>query len=154
MFLNGRLWSEARSPELRPLLAGHYSRRRTLRPGMRFGGVGDPYYATSAAGSAAVAVYQTQNGWNVAWRDFPSWWVAAFRRSPSDAAKASALVAELIEELQCRRPGPIFTAVNASKVQSATPGLCFIRAGFRPFCSTRPLRRCRSLLILRWTPGR
>lgn len=146
------LWHPADSAELRPLLLEHYSRRRPLAPGARLGGVGTPLLLATTAGSAFVAVFQRRDAWGVPWRSFPSWWVGAFRRATDDPARASELVAEATARLQVAIPGPCFTTVDLRHVRSSTPGLCFMRAGWRPLCSTRPLKRSRSLLVL-WRGG-
>jgi hypothetical protein len=152
VWLTGQHWRPATSAELRPELASHYSRRRVLRRGGRFGGIGRPLLLVTPAGSAFVAVWQDRHTWRPAWRPFPSWWVSAFRRAAADPTPASVLVAAAGEILQLERRGPMFTAIDARRVRARTPGLVFIRAGWRPTASTRPLARWRSLLILRADP--
>ena len=142
-------WRVCRSADLAPLVLGHYSRRHPVRPGVHLGGAGAPLYLLTRSGSAWVAVLQRGSRWPVVWRSWPSWWVSLFRRHPSDPLKASELVrrAWVWTWSVCQAPG--YTAVDVRRVLSSTPGLCFLRAGWRYHCSTRPLERWRSLLVLK-----
>lgn len=144
-------WRLSCSRELGPLVVGHYSRRRAPRPGRRLGGVGAPLYLITDSGSAWMAVWQLGQHWHAAWREYPSWWVSLFKRDGSDALKASELVAEATARMVALRPGLAYTAVDLRQVRhTRRPGYCFRKAGWVDHCSTRPFKRCRSLLILRY----
>jgi len=145
-------WTETNTRGIIELIDGHYSRRKRANPHHRVGGVGSPLILKTAAGSALIATWQTRNAWDIKWRHFPSWWIGLFRRNPSDPASASELVRDATTLLAARHAGRIYTAIDLKKIRKTkTPGLCFIRAGYRPFCSTRPLKPSRSLMIISTT---
>jgi hypothetical protein len=144
-------WRQSTSRELGPLVVGHYSRRHVFVPGRRLGGVGAPLYLSTAAGSAWIAVWQLGRHWHAAWREYPSWWVSLFKRHENDPLKASELVAAATERMCALRFGLAYTAVDVRRVRhTRRPGYCFVKAGWTSYCSTRPFKRCRSLLILRY----
>lgn len=142
-------WHSATCAELAPLIPDHYSRRHPPRAGSRLGGIGSPLYLATELGSAWIAIWQSGRGWTIPWRDWPSWWVSLFHRSPADQHTASELVTDASGIMLALRFGPAYTAIDPKKIRpTRTPGRCFRRAGWTPHCSTRPLQRHRSLLIL------